>query len=233
MTGFETIRARAEARKGGVAALAALLPSSPDREALLSLGDDRVLAEMAKRVFCAGFSWRVIDSKWPDFEAAFLSFDPTALVFQLDTFWDALTADTRIVRNGAKIMSVRHNAHFVSQIAEEHGSFGRFLAAWPAVDEIGLLSLLTKRGSRLGGNSGQMLLRFLGWDGFVLSTDVVMCLRDAGLDIAPEPKSKGDMAKIQQQFNAWASDTGMSYTQISRICALSIGENRADGERYE
>ena len=29
------------------------------------------------------------------------------------------------------------------------------------------LELLAKRGGRLGGNSGQMLLRFLGYDAFV------------------------------------------------------------------
>ena len=77
--------------------------------------------------------------------------------------------DKRIVRNGAKIMSVRDNAQFVQAIAREHGSFGKFLSKWPASDEIGLLDLLTKRGSRLGGNTGQMFLRFVGWDGFVTS----------------------------------------------------------------
>jgi hypothetical protein len=99
------------------------------------------------------------------------------------------------------------------------------LAKWPASDEIGLLDLMTKRGSRLGGNTGQMLLRFVGWDGFVTSKDVVACLRDAGLDIAEEVKSKRDLAKVQEQFNAWAKETGLPYTHISRICAMSIGEN--------
>ncbi|MEM7778667.1 MAG: DNA-3-methyladenine glycosylase I, partial [Pseudomonadota bacterium] len=131
----------------------------------------------------------------------------------------------RIVRNGAKIMSVRHNAQFVRDISEEHRTFGRFLAGWPASDEIGLLDLLAKRGNRLGGNSGQMLLRFLGWDGFVTSKDVVACLRDAGLDIAAEVKSKRDLAKIQAQFNAWAQETGLPYVHLSRICAMSIGDN--------
>ena len=49
-----------------------------------------------------------------------------------------------------------------------------------------------------------MLLRFLGWDGFVTSKDVVACLRDAGLDIAETVTSKRDLAKVQAQFNAWA-----------------------------
>ncbi len=231
MISFKTIRARAEKRKGGAEALERLLPSKPDAEALAELGDDRVLAEMTKRVFSAGFAWRVIEAKWPGFEEAFLGFEPAPLLFQPDEFWDRLTSDARIVRNGAKIMSVRANARFVTDVAREHGSFGRFLAAWPSSDEIGLLELLARRGSRLGGATGQMTLRFLGWDGFVTSKDVVACLRDAGLDVAEAIKSKRDLAKAQAQFNAWAEETGLPYATLSRICALSIGENYAAHER--
>jgi 3-methyladenine DNA glycosylase Tag len=225
VTPFKVIRASAEKRKGGPAALKKLLPPIPDAKALTKLGDDRVLAEMARRVFCAGFAWSVIEAKWSGFEQVFLGFKPATLAFKPDEFWEKLTSDTRIVRNGAKIMSVRDNARFVQEIAKEHGGFGRFLAKWPSADEVGLLDLLAKRGSRLGGNTGQMLLRFLGWDGFVASKDVVACLRDAGLDIADEVKSKKDLAKVQAQFNAWASETGLPYLHLSRICAMSIGEN--------
>ena len=223
---FKTIRARAEKRKGGPKALERLLPKKPNASALAKLSDDRILSEMTQRVFSAGFAWSVIETKWPGFEDAFLGFEPAELTFQPDEFWDRLMSDTRIVRNGAKILSVRENAAFLQAIAGEHGSFGRFLAKWPSSDEIGLLDLLAKRGSRLGGNTGQMFLRFVGWDGFVASQDVVACLRDAGLDIADEVKSKGDLAKVQAQFNAWAEETGLPYTHLSRICALSVGENR-------
>jgi 3-methyladenine DNA glycosylase Tag len=225
MIPFKTIRARAEKRKGGAKQLDKLLPPKPDVKALAKLSDDRVLSEMTKRVFSAGFAWSVIEAKWPGFEKAFLGFKPAKLAFQPDEFWDALMEDTRIVRNSAKIMSVRENAQFVQEIAKEHGSFGKFLANWPSSDEAGLLDLLAKRGSRLGGNSGQMLLRFLGWDGFVTSKDVVACLRDAGLDIAEEVKSKSDLAKVQAQFNVWAKETGLPYVYLSRICAMSVGEN--------
>jgi 3-methyladenine DNA glycosylase Tag len=224
---FKTILARAEKRKGGPKALQKLLPPKPDPKALAKFPDDRILAEMTRRVFSAGFAWSVIENKWPGFEKAFLGFKPSKLVFQPDDFWDGLLSDARIVRNGAKITSVRENAAFVQEIAGEHGSFGQFLAKWPSSDQIGLLDLLTKRGSRLGGNSGQMFLRFVGWDGFVTSQDVVACLRDAGLDIAEEVKSKGDLAKVQSQFNAWAAETGLPYVHLSRICAMSIGENRS------
>lgn len=222
---FKTIRARAEKRKGGAKGLNKLLPPKPDPEALARLGDDRVLAEMTRRAFCAGFAWSVIEAKWPGFEKAFLNFEPGRLSMQPDEFWDGLMKDATIVRNGAKIMSVRANAGFVREVAKEHGSFGKFLAQWPSSNEVGLLELLAKRGRRLGGNTGQMLLRFLGWDGFVTSRDVVACLRDAGLDVAETVTSKRDLARVQAQFNAWAEETGLPYTQLSRICALSIGEN--------
>ena len=140
MASFKTIRARAAKRKGGEAALASLLPKVTSAKALAKLGDDRVLAEMTKRVFSAGFVWSVIDKKWPGFEKAFLGFEPKRLCFQPDEFWEDLAGDTRIVRNPQKIKAVRDNARFVADVAREHGSFGRFLSQWPAGDQIGRAS---------------------------------------------------------------------------------------------
>jgi 3-methyladenine DNA glycosylase Tag len=147
------------------------------------------------------------------------------LLRQPPEFWDALTSDTRIVRNGQKIMSVARNARFVADISAEHGGFGGFLASWPAADQTGLLALFARRGARLGGHTGQYLLRFLGKDGFILSRDVVACLRDSGLDIADDPTSKRDLGRVQSLFNDWAGETKLPYTHISRICAMSVGEN--------
>ncbi len=222
---FKSIQARAAKRKGGVKALAALLPKTRDNKELAKLTDDRVLAEMARRVFCAGFVWSVIDKKWPGFEEAFLGFNPKRLLFQPAEFWEKLTQDTRIVRNPTSIKSVRDNAKFVTDIAAEHGSFGKFLAAWPADDQIGLLDVFAKRGSRLGGFSGQYLLRFLGRDSFILTGDLMMCLRDAGVPISEKGTSKKDHKLAQAQINEWARESGLPLTHISRICALSIGEN--------
>jgi hypothetical protein len=50
-------------------------------------------------------------------------------------------------------------------------------------------------------------------------------LRDAGLDIAASPTSKKDLDRIQAQINAWAAETGLPRRHISRILAMSIGEN--------
>jgi 3-methyladenine DNA glycosylase Tag len=227
MPSFKSIRARAAKRKGGEAVLASLLPKVAAPKALVRLTDDRALAEMAKRVFSAGFVWSVIEKKWPGFEAAFLGFEPKRLLFQPDEFWEGLAGDVRIVRNPQKIEAVRENAKFVADIAREHGSFGKFLAQWPAGDQIGLLELMGKRGARLGGRTGQYFLRFIGKDAFILSADVITCLRESGLDISESPSSKKDLRKVQDQFNTWADETGLPLTHLSRICAMSIGENHA------
>jgi len=225
MRSFKAIRARAAKRKGGDAALAALLPKVVAPKTLAKLRDNQALAEMAKRIFSAGFVWRVIEAKWPGFEEAFLGFAPEKLNFRPDEFWEGLARDQRIVRNPQKIKAIRHNAAFVADIARQHGSFGKFLADWPGTDQVGLLDFLGKHGSRLGGRTGQYFLRFVGKDSFITSHDVVACLRDAGLDISDDPSSKKELKKIQDQFNAWAQQTSLPFTHLSRICAMSIGEN--------
>jgi 3-methyladenine DNA glycosylase Tag len=232
-TSFSTIHKRASKRKGGDRQLNALLPDISSPKALARLADDRVLAEMTKRIFCSGFVWKIIEQKWPGFEEAFLGFDIPRLLRQSPEFWEALTADRRIVRNGQKIMAVQKNAQFVADIAAEHGSFARFLAGWSRDDQVGLLAVLAKRGSRLGGMTGQYFLRFVGMDTFILSRDVVSCLQGAGLDIADNPTSKKDLALVQKQFSAWAAETGLPYTHMSRICAMSVGENYPDGRKME
>ena len=57
MMQFKHIRARAEKRKGAKV-LASLIPEAASNRALAKVADDRILAEMTRRVFSAGFVWR-------------------------------------------------------------------------------------------------------------------------------------------------------------------------------
>lgn len=227
MLSFQKIRARAAKRKGGDEVLMSLLGSAPDNAAVAQVADDRVLSTMAERVFAAGFVWRVIEQKWPGFEEAFLRFEPKRLLFQPEDFWHDLASDKRIVRNPQKIRAVRDNALFVDRVSKEHGSFGTFLSTWPANDQVGLMAYLGKFGTRLGGNTGQYFLRWLEWDTFIVSQDMAAALRDAGLDIAESPTSKKDFAKIQAQINQWAAEAGLPRKHVSRILAMSIGQNNS------
>jgi len=225
MQKFNTIRTRAEKRKGGKQGLEKLLPKISTRRQLLGTGDDRYLALMTKVINQAGFSWKVIENKWPQFEEAFLGFDLRKLSLLSPEQWEAYTSDRRVVRNWQKIKATKDNLFFVTEVAREHGGFGKFLADWPVSDQVGLLAYLKKHGSRLGGNSGMYFLRRAGKDSFILGRDVVTALRGAGVEVSETPTSKRDLSRIQAAFNAWQQETGLPYTHLSRIAACSVGEN--------
>lgn len=216
---------RAEQRKGGAQALASLMPQLLSNEALAELGDDRILAAMTRVVNQAGFNWSVIDKKWPQFEEAYLGFNPQKLALLSPEQWEAYVSDTRVIRNWQRIKAVKDNVAWVLYQSEKSGGFARFLADWPASDQVGLLKVMKKEGARLGGMSAQWFLRFIGKDGFVLSQDVVTALQGAGLEIAATPTSQRDLKAIQAQFNQWHEQTELPYAYLSRILACSVGEN--------
>ena len=223
MPSFQTIYDRAAIRKGGESSLLELLSNSlKTTEELANIPDDRYLAEMTRRVFSAGFVWSVINNKWPNFERAFQQFDIAKNVAMHDEALEALTQDASIVRNGQKIFTVRENARFIQDIAAEHGSFGRFFADWPVENQVGLMEVFKKRGKRLGGNSAQYFIRFMGKDSFILSRDVVKALMDADVIDTDKATSKRDQKAIQAAFNDWHQETGLSYTHLSQIAAMSI-----------
>lgn len=221
---FDAIFADAAARKGGPAALEAVLAETPSRtpREIAAIPDDRVLAEMARRIFNAGFSSKVIAAKWPAFESAFEGFNPHACAFLTDEQLEALLADPGIVRNGAKIKAVQANARMVVDLATEHGSAAGFIARWPDADYVGLLEILKTRGSHLGGDSGMRVLRALGKPAFITTKDVVAALIREGV-VAKAPGSKRDFAAVQDAFNAWSAQSGRDFTAISRTLALTVG----------
>ena len=180
---------------------------------------------MTKCINQAGFSWKVIENKWPEFEEAFFGFNLGKLALLSPEQWEAYTSDRRVVRNWQKIKALQENVFFVQEETRQHGSFGKFLAKWPQSDQIGLMAYLKQHGSRLGGQSALRFMRRVGKDCFILSRDVVTTLKAVGLDIAESPSSKRDLKKIQDQFNNWHEETGLPYSHLSRIAACSVGEN--------
>jgi 3-methyladenine DNA glycosylase Tag len=221
MDSFDSILQRAAERKGGAAALEALLPKAASAAELEALGDDRYLAEMTRCVFRSGFVWQIIENKWPGFEAAFNGFDVNGCAMLSDEDLEALSQNEAIVRNAKKIQSVRGNAIFVREIREEHGSFGRFLSTWPDDDFVALWTLLKTRGDRLGGQTGRFFLRFVGRDTPVLSEDVVTALIGQGV-IDKTPTSKKALQAVQAAFLSWREESGRDFCQISRILSATV-----------
>ena len=187
------------------------------------VSDDRYLAEMAKAVFSAGFSWKVIRNKWPGFEAAFDGFQPNRVAFYADEDLDRLLSDAAIVRNGQKITATIENARFILATIKEHGSFGAFLAYWPGDEQAGLLALLGKHGSRLGGATAQYFLRFSGYDNWIASKDVCAALMREGVLEKPTATSKTALKAVDGAITELQAQSGLPRATISRVLALSVG----------
>jgi 3-methyladenine DNA glycosylase Tag len=219
MRTFAEIKCTAVDRKGE-AELAAHMPE-PITQPLADLSDDRLLSEFSKRVFQAGFNWKVVENKWPGFEVAFEGFDLGRNAMMSDEDLDRHLKNTDIVRHAIKILSVRDNAVFLSDLAREHGSAAAYIGNWPTSDIVGLFGMMKARGARLGGTTGQYALRFAGYDNFILSRSVIAGLKAAGVIDGPAT-SKTALAKIQAAFNDWHEQSGESYRAMSRVLAFFV-----------
>ncbi len=221
MEKFSTIYHRAAQRHGSEDALEKRLtentgPYNPEPKS-----DDRWLSEFTKRVFQAGFSWKVIETKWDGFEENFWKFNISRCArLDMDDM-EKLTANKAIVRNPQKIKTVAQNAQMIQSMAAEKGSADAFIRGWPQSDYIGLLDYLNKHGSRLGTNTASYALRFSGVPSFILSSDVTAALIHADIIDKPATSKKAKRA-IQQAFNEWAEESAKDLSYISRVLAMSI-----------
>jgi 3-methyladenine DNA glycosylase Tag len=219
---FETIYERACDRHGGEKNLKSMMPLVRSTRSIASSKNDRWLAQMTRCVFQAGFVWRVVDNKWDDFEDVFFGFPPEKIVMLSPDQVDRFAQNPRIIRNRTKVVGILANAQFILDTCIEHGSFGKFISRWPSDDLVGLFAYLKKRGNRLGGMTGQRLLRNMGKDTFIITGDVVRALHRSGLDIKDNPSSQREFRLIQSAFNQWHDESGRPYSHLSRISALSV-----------
>jgi len=85
------------------------------------------LDALARTMFQAGISWRVVEAKWPGIRAAFDGFDPDGVAAMGAADIDRLMGDTRVIRNRKKLEAVVANARIMRDLARDHGGFGRYL----------------------------------------------------------------------------------------------------------
>jgi len=205
----------------GAAALEARLPQPRAPAELKAVADDRYLSQMSLRIFRAGLKHSLVDAKWPAFEEVFDGFEPRRVRAMSDEAIEALLTDSRVIRHWGKLKSVRDNAATMIALAEEHGSFGAWLADWPGTNIVELWETLAKRFNQMGGNSGPTFLRMAGKDTFILTQSVIAALKRWGAADTP-PKNRKDRAAVQSCFNNWATETGRPLCQLSLILAASI-----------
>ena len=231
---FKQLYQRAAKRKGGAKALEILLgqkiigkklhADTAANQSVAKLSDDRILSAFTKQIFKSGFVWRVVENKWPDFEASFFNFNIEKILMMPEEMLETKAADPKIIRNYNKVKTIKANAQMIFEEQQNGSSFAEFVANWPSSDIIGLWAHLKKHGQRLGGNTGPYALRLLGKDTFILSSDVEAYLRvqkiiDGGL------QSKKSLNAIQDYFNQLQNESGYSLTQLSRLIAFANGDN--------
>ena len=94
------------------------------------------LEVMSKAVFQADISWRVVESKWPGIVEALHGFDPERLANLPAPELDALTQDTRVIRNRRKLEGIIHNARTIVELDGGPGGFRGYLRSHPGCDEL-------------------------------------------------------------------------------------------------
>jgi DNA-3-methyladenine glycosylase I len=115
--------------------------------------DNGYLEQMTQAIFQAGFSWRVIRDKWPNFQAAFDGFDVATVAGYADPDVERLVGDAGIVRNRRKIEATIHNAREIWDLVQEHGSFHTYLRSLDGLDYAGRRKELSRRFRNLGPTS--------------------------------------------------------------------------------
>jgi 3-methyladenine DNA glycosylase Tag len=220
MVGFAKIQKAALARHGQKE-LKARFPEIKSPASLKRVSDDRYFSLMSRRIFRAGLNHTVVDGKWPAFEKAFRGFEPRRVRAMSDEDVEALMKDAKLIRHYGKLRAVHANAAALIELAEEHGSMGAYLAAWPAAGIVKLWIDLAKRFAQMGGNSAPRFLRMVGKDTFVLTPSVVTALNQWGA-FKGEPKSRTDRAAVQEIFNGWAKETGEPLGHLSMTLAASV-----------
>lgn len=82
---------------------------------------------MIKVVFQSGMSWKVVENKMPTIREAFLDFDVVKVADFDERDIEALTQDTRVIRNQRKLNAIVGNARKMLDLEKEHGSFQNYL----------------------------------------------------------------------------------------------------------
>jgi DNA-3-methyladenine glycosylase I len=112
--------------------------------------DNGYLEELTRAIFQAGFSWRVIRDKWPNFRKAFDGFDIAIVAGYGEPDLERLAADSGIVRNRRKIEATVQNARVMWDLIHEYGSFHAYLRSLDGLDYAGRRRELSQHFHNLG-----------------------------------------------------------------------------------
>jgi len=127
--------------------------------------DDAYFENMTRVIFLAGLSWKMIDTKWPNFKKAFQDFSIEKVSRFTAADLERLLKNEGIVRNRLKIQATIHNA---GQFKAIRGKFGSFQSYLDRLDKsnnyASVIKELGKTFHRLGPSSARIFLYTVGED---------------------------------------------------------------------
>ena len=119
--------------------------------------DNGYLDRMARAIFEAGLSWKMVDNKWPAFKKVFHNFSVGKVAGLTKKEIKAMLNNDGIVRSEGKIMATIYNAQEFKKVKGEFGSFKSYMDTFKG-SEARLKKDLQKRFKYLGpGNSRSFL----------------------------------------------------------------------------
>ncbi|AWF82318.1 3-methyladenine DNA glycosylase [Microbulbifer sp. A4B17] len=222
MREFAAIEAPVIDRFGGLNGLQAKLIKPKSTRSLIEIPDNQWLSSASRAVFQAGFSWKVVEKKWPDIEKIFYDFDVSFCRYLSEEALDDLMRQEGMIKHWTKTRSIQRNADFFWHLSNEYGGLGEYFATWNTSNYIENLQYLRKGGDRLGGKTAQVFLRRMGVDTLVFASDTIRALIREGV-VDKSPSSKRDWAALKEAIEIWQLQSGRSLNEISQILSLSVG----------
>ena len=103
------------------------MPTGSPPEQIKPASLDDYLEVMSKAVLQSGMSWKVVEAKWDGTRDAFHNFDVQEVAALDDKDIDALTQDSRVIRNYRKLKAVVFNAQRMLSLDDEYKGFKNYL----------------------------------------------------------------------------------------------------------
>lgn len=125
--------------------------------------DSAYLENLTRCIFQAGLSWRTITRRWPNFKRAFHGFDVETVASYSEQDIRRLMEDEGIIRNRKKILATIHNAQEFKRIAEQYGSFQRWLDSMDKSNNYAaVIRSLVERLRHVGETTARLFLYTVG-----------------------------------------------------------------------
>jgi len=113
---------------------------------------------LAKAVFQAGFSYKVVSNKWEGITKVFHNFDTSKISRWKDVEILEAMESPDIIRNIRKITAIVDNASRFEELIAEHGSFLNFLKSFDKMDYDEKRNFLTSNFKWLGKTGAYFFL---------------------------------------------------------------------------